>query len=343
MEGTKLSGDAQTVGARYGETFADKIKKNLSILVWRKGYEPLPLQDPAFQRWVAEQEEVVAAHWPWLVEEMRGVAQGAGVEYRDILLLNLRAWQYQLYSGCACSSVAVRLAGGAVANAGALDDPREYYCGLVEISPKHGHKLASFPITGTSWGNRGMNAAGLCVGISSQLLPGLRRNAGAVNQDLAVRALLQTCANVAEAREFCLRHPFTMNLLCSDSQGAVLCAHQTSAGLFELAADAPCALTNHVADDRTIFALSGLGAKEFPESGTSRLRRGRLLDFAERRGGKCSGEEVRGFLADQLSGHAASACPQGNIVLTYAAPQAEPGAFWTAEPQVGGTWTRHEL
>ena len=94
-----------------------------------------------------------------------------------------------------------------------------------------------------------------------------------------------------------------------------------------------------------MFALSGLGAQKFRESGTTRLRRGRLLDFAARQDGKCSGEDVRRFVADRLGGHVASACPPGNIVFTYAAPQAEPGALWTAEPQLEGdeTWTRHEI
>ena len=351
MEVTKLKGGAQDIGKRHGAIFAEHIRRNLSILVWREGYEPLPRQDPAFQRWVDDQEEILAANWPWLLDEMRGVAQGAGLEYRDILWLNLRVWQYHFYSGqpaspaAACSSLIVALADGSVASAGALDDGCEYYCGLVEVAPAQGHSYMSFPIAGTSWGNRGVNSAGLCVGSSSQILPGLKRLPGSFSSDLANRLILQTCATVAEVRDFCQRHPFTLNLACSDKNGDAFCAHQTSAGLFEVASQAPCAITNHVVDDRLIYKLHELGVGEFCESPTSRLRRGRLLDFARANHGKTSAEALRRFIADRMAGAPSSTCPKHNVALTYANPQTEPGKVWTATPQASGdeTWTRHEI
>ena len=76
-----------------------------------------------------------------------------------MLLLNLRAWHFIYYSaGLAthgCSSLAITLADGRVACAGALDDPIEYYCGPVRIVPDLGHRFITFPIAGTSWANRG--------------------------------------------------------------------------------------------------------------------------------------------------------------------------------------------
>lgn len=37
------------------------------------------------------QEKRVSDNWPWLLEEIAAVAQASGVDYEDILLLNLRA------------------------------------------------------------------------------------------------------------------------------------------------------------------------------------------------------------------------------------------------------------
>ena len=188
----------------------------------------VPRQAPGFQAWVQSQESLIARHWPWYIEEMRGVAEGIGKGYEEVLLLNLRAWQFNYYGAAqathGCSSLAITLADGRVACAGALDDAIEYYCGPVRIAPDLGHRFISFPLAGTSWVTRGMNDAGFSVGISSQVLPGLRRLGHAVVQDVAMCAMLQTCTTVADAREFCRQHPFTLNLVCVDSRGGIFCA-----------------------------------------------------------------------------------------------------------------------
>lgn len=322
-----VSGTPETIGRAYGEACRDGILANLKPLIYRENHPPLPREDRDFQAWVRGQEAILTRHWPWLLEEMRGVAVGCGAADEDILLLNLRAWQYDYYgrppAEC-CSSVAVTLADGTVACAGALDDPREYYCGPVRVAPVQGHRLISFPVTGTSWGNRGMNSAGLVTGISSQLLPGLRPLPHAINQDLAMRIILQTCATAGEVREFCREHPFTMNLVCVDAKGGIFCAHQSTAGLFELpVADGWCALTNHVADDGIMRQLSGLGVTAFPESPTTRARRGNLVQFCREKNRACTAVEVMERVGRRDDGDPGSIHNRGSIALTFAVPQAD--------------------
>jgi acyl-CoA:6-aminopenicillanic acid acyl transferase len=212
----------------------------------------------------------------------------------------------------------------------------------VRFVPDQGHRFITFPITGTSWGNRAMNGAGLALGISSQMLPGLRPAPGAMNSDLAIRVILQTCATVDDVRAFCHAHPFTLNIVCSDAAGNVLAAHHTQAGLCEIAAEPPCAMTNHVVDDQIVHWLHGHGLTELRESATTRFRRAKLLAFAAEYNGASSAEQVRRLIADRDAGAISSICPPGNVVVTYANPQAEPHAYWVAQPQVTGTqeWTR---
>jgi predicted choloylglycine hydrolase len=341
----EFKGSPAGIGQDYGKTFTEQIRKNIDILVKRTGYEPLPVSNPDFIKWVDDQEGVIADNWPWLIEEIHGVAEGAKVEYRDILMLNLRVWQYPLYSGSAstaCSSIAIKLSDGTIANAGALDDNKDLYCDMVKIVPENGYGYVTFPITGTSWGNRGLNSAGLCVGASSQILPGMSRLPGTICADIANRVILQTCATVDDVRKFCKKFPFTLNLLCSDKDGDVFSAHCTSAGMFELRSKI---LTNHVIDDCIRLKLQKQGVCEFRESETTRLRRGRLLDYAEKFSGKCRADDVRKYVADRMAGASCSICPPGNIVLTYANPQAEPGVIWIAEPQAVNheNWERYEL
>ena len=345
-----LSGTPAEIGRAYAENCREAIIRNLKILVYRDGYEPLPRQDKDFQAWMRRQEAILAKHWPWLLEEMHGVAAGCGATAEDILLLNLRAWQYDYYGRPptgACSSVAVTLADGTVACAGALDDPAEYYCGPVRVVPEQGHAFISFPITGTSWGNRGMNRAGLVTGISSQILSGLRSLPHAVNQDLALRVILQTCATVGEVREFCRAFPFTMNLVSVDAQGGIFCAQQTAAGLFELpVADGWCALTNHVADDGLVHRLNGLGVKEFPESPTSRPRRGKLLEFCRQRNRACNAADVLELVGRRDDADPGTIHNKGTIVLSYANPAAEPRIFRVRQPQAvtgGSEFARLEV
>lgn len=327
----ELKGTPGALGRDYGKRCREGIAANLKTLVYRQGEPPLPRQDEDFKAWVHRQESLLEKCWPWLLEEMAGVAEGCEAKYEDILLLNLRAWQYDLYGrppAGGCSSLAVTLADGTTACAGALDDPARFYCGPVRFMPDNCYAFITFPITGTGWANRGMNSAGLAIGISSQLLPGLRRLPHAVNQDLALRVMLQICATADEVREFCRVFPFTINLVCVDAGGGIFCAHQTAAGLFEQpVSDGWCALTNHVSDDAVIHQLTGLGVREFPESATTRARRGNLVDFCRRRSGVCTMEEVLELIGGRDDGNPGSIHNRSTICLTFSNPQADPGVM----------------
>lgn len=331
-----LGGSPRDIGISYGKQFAEAIRRNLRILLGAR----VPAEDPLFREWVQSQEKLVEKHWPWYVEEMHGVAEGIDGRYEDVLLLNVRAWQYAIYGAPpaqACSSLAVRLADGHMACAGALDDPIELYCGPVHFAGRDGYRLITFPITGTSWGNRGMNSAGLSVGISSQLLPGLKRLGHAVVQDIAMRAMLQTCATVNEVREFCRCHPFTMNLICVDAAGDLFCAQHTAAGLREIKVDDACALTNHLVEEETESWLRQRGVREFPRSATTVPRRNKLLRFLESASGKCTAEEVKALIARREDSDPASIHNSGSIYLTYSCPQVQKTTFWILQPNGGGS------
>ncbi len=61
------------------------------------------------------------------------------------------------------------------------------------------------------------------------------------------------------SRAYGKKYPFTLNLVCSDRNGDVFCAHQTSSGLYEIAVEAPCVITNHIINDESIYKLSHRG------------------------------------------------------------------------------------
>lgn len=342
----KLKGTPNQIGQEYGKACAKAIRENLSILVERNCQppDPLPLNDPNFHKWVKKQEDILSDNWPWLLEEMAGVGQALDVGFKDILLLNLRAWQYSYYGkpGRACSSMAITLEDGTVACAGALDDPIELYCGPVCFKPDDGYGCITFPITGTSWASRATNEKGLSIGISSQVLPDLKKLNNAINQDLAIRIIMQTCTTVDEVRNFCKEHPFTMNMVCVDANGGIFCAHNTTAGLFEIPAQGSAAITNHVVNDEIKKRLSVLGASEFPESDTTHARRDNLTNFAQQYGGKCTAEDVMKFVStcDRNNPGSINRHNHGTAYLTFANPQNDPKSFWVMQPHIENEFQR---
>lgn len=328
-----FNGSPSEIGLHYGRQFNQGIAHNISSIVdLCKPYK----DDPAFKHWVLKQEQWLKANVPWLIEEMQGVAEGSGQPYENILFLNLRVWQYALYGKPSdtdlCSSIAMPLSDGTIACAGAIDDPAEYYCGPVHISPQTGHRFITFPLTGACWASRAHNSAGLSVGISSQHLPGIRKSPNSISQDIAVRIIIQTCSTADDVRAFCKKHPFILNIVCGDAKGEIFACHNTTAGLFEVPAeDGCCIITNHISDDRTLYELSQQGVSGFPEHPTSRARRGRLLEFASSRQSKCNDSEVMAFLSQIDTANQGFTRNAQTIYLTYSNPQKSPLSFWVLE------------
>jgi hypothetical protein len=81
MENGPKTGKAFIVrtGHEYGKAFSDRIAQNMTYLVRREG---LDLGAPEFLQWVKTQEGLLAKAFPWMLEEMARVADGAGLKYK---------------------------------------------------------------------------------------------------------------------------------------------------------------------------------------------------------------------------------------------------------------------
>ena len=86
LEAAGLPGD---IGLAQGRIFADRIRANLAFyLDWLSGSGQLPTQfllDRAL-----EFEPVLAEHVPEILEEIDGIARGAGLSLAEVLLINAR-------------------------------------------------------------------------------------------------------------------------------------------------------------------------------------------------------------------------------------------------------------
>ncbi len=141
---------------------------------------------------------------PWLEDELRGIAEGSGVEYGKIERLHLRVWNNVprgKHPPSACTSIGMQTADDGIIVGGNLDDPRHTYAPVRRL-PQKG--LAHVMITwiGAAWGHNGMNEAGLAVAQSS--LGGYVPEPQRVSENylpgsLGTRLLLENCRDVTEA------------------------------------------------------------------------------------------------------------------------------------------------
>ena len=332
-----FSGSPFKVGFSYGRQFSKEIACNINSLV---GSCTPYKDDIGFKSWITRQEQWLMDNASWLIEEIKGAGQGSGQPYDAMLLLNLRAWQYNSYGKPSesdlCSSFVMPLSDGTIAAGGAIDDSAEYYCGAVHMAFQNGYGFITFPIAGTCWASRAHNNEGLSIGISSQHLPGIRKSPDSINQDIAVRIIIQTCSTADEVRRFCKKHRFILNIACVDAKGEIFAAHNTTTGLFEVQLkDNCCVLTNHISDDSIMYELSKNGLSDIPESKTTRIRRGRLLGFIKSRQSKCDGREITAYLAKTDKKKSGSVRNEQTIYLTYSNPQKYPKSFWILDCHQG--------
>jgi isopenicillin-N N-acyltransferase-like protein len=84
-----VSGSATERGRQYGEQAADRVRRSVSA--YRDVFASLVGWDWATVRQEAARFEApIAAFGPRYVAEMRGIADGAGVDFTDILAINVR-------------------------------------------------------------------------------------------------------------------------------------------------------------------------------------------------------------------------------------------------------------
>lgn len=335
----RTKGTPGEIGQTCGKAYRALIEQNLNLFVRCEETRKL-MENPGAKAWAGEQRALVSRDFPWLAEEIGGIAQGAEASLDDIWLLNLRVWQYREYHSGAvsgCTSLAVRTREGALCCAGALDDPEYIYCGAVVRPAAEGrYGSIGFPLAGTVWAARGINQAGLSISSSSQLICGLHPQKPELNQDIALRVMLDTCATVEQARALCEEYAFTINLVATDGQGGLLAGHQTPIGFFDIpCADDRVAVTNHVVDDMVCQALDNAGGELLETEPNTRYRRGALLRFL-RENPIPTCQEVWGQIAGKAEGRRSAVNNSHTYVLTLS-DDSRPGVLDVMYPCYGET------
>ena len=327
-----LQGGDRARGQQQGASLRPQIHRNVAELLGDLLTGANPARRTQIRAWQARLRAFCFDHWPWLQEEMQGLADGAGLDQETVELLNFRAWQYEVYHAGACSSLAVPGEHGRILTAGTLDDPRHLYA-VVQCQPTAGLRYLSFPIAGTTWANRGMNESGLALGISSLICPGVKFDlSNLVPADLVFRHLLQFCGTVAEIESACRKFKFFCNLVAVDRHGGVFACSRHGDGLTVYpAAPNGAVLTNHPLEPAAT-ALRARGFTGTDPGAFSAERHAELVAW-------CDGHRGRATVADAQACFGAGrkfGCVNNptTAFATIAVPQADPHTLWVAQQPV---------
>lgn len=94
------------MGKLHGAACKKLILKNIQTV--QSVIESKGVRQANYDHWLEKNERYLAAHCPEQVQEMKGIADGAGISYHDILLINLQLYFMADQLPNECSSIIVR-------------------------------------------------------------------------------------------------------------------------------------------------------------------------------------------------------------------------------------------
>lgn len=236
-----IAGSPSDRGKAQGVAFSDAIAQHIVALhaMWHaagiaspQSYARDLLADTTF-------DEAIARHTPELMEEVAGIARGAGVEADDALILQLmdEEWAYRARSlpappGDKCSSLAIRDVACGVTYVGQNMDLGVYADGLQQLIRHRPEGKAPAQIVFTLAGMLGLmgaNAAG--VGVCVNAMPQLPARSSGLPVAFVIRRLL-AASSADEAGELvrALPHATSQHYLVAD-RDAVISLEATPLGV----------------------------------------------------------------------------------------------------------------
>lgn len=213
MRRVELSGTAYEMGLQHGTACADAVNTAIEKVVYGR-----QIDTAHRDRVVRQMERTVDRVFPEALEEMQGIADGAGLKRDDILA----------YASCmevgrsavGCTNVALRTAEHGVVHYKSNDVGKDSIGSYIfwDIRPDKGHPFICVSGPGAPWMGPGVNDTGLTFGGSSIMNTDQDWERG-IPTNLLQRYLLQYCADVDEGIALCESTPVMnhgMNIMLTD-------------------------------------------------------------------------------------------------------------------------------
>lgn len=200
----ELDGSHYEMGLQHGQQLAGLIRQVVDHYGRYKGAE----QD--LRAAVHAIEHTLGARSPGLLEEIRGIAEGAGLPYEDVLCLNTvyDARGDLLHSGPRCTAVGLPTSadGPLVAKTDDVGLDERHFETCFHARPRTGQPYLCYAFAGSVWNQGGINGAGLAVAMTG-LRPAGGRDSDGIPSLIFLRMVLAACATVEEALAFTRANP----------------------------------------------------------------------------------------------------------------------------------------
>jgi len=232
MNEITVSGTPYECGREIGRAFDGLINARLRPYPDEAGVRERHLKIQAAMRHYLERR------FPDVIEEMRGIADGAGIDFDSAFYAStFNSISPAVASACTSVAFTTSDAGpilGKTDDGGLPPDMRnpegerqreeDRIAGLAvtKIKAAGGHAVLCIAPVGTVWAECGLNDKGLCLGSSSGQPPLKGQDGEGIPQHIACRLVLRHCADVAEAVEFFKRHKLAgkgINISVVDAAG----------------------------------------------------------------------------------------------------------------------------
>jgi isopenicillin-N N-acyltransferase-like protein len=302
----KAHGTYRELGRQHGEQASRQIEAHVESI--RSGQK---LSQEQLRRLAARFGPLFERHCPHLLEEMRGLAEGAGVTLEDAMACNIRGELSSARAeGCTTyvigrsGTAARQIIAGQNCDMGADAIPLAY---VLHLQPLRKPEVLIWTFGGML-GYHGMNSAG--VAHFSNALGGGPRSQFGMPEYVYERMMLE-CSSLEQVIDLLRKIPIASNenfILC-DGKGNIADVEATAGGP-EILRDQGAGYlvhTNHFLCKRYATAenLKRSMADSFP-------RLDRIDSLIKSRYGSIKVDDIKGFLSDH-SGQPASICRHGGM------------------------------
>jgi len=315
----KARGTHRELGRQHGEQASRQIRAHIELMRARP-----KRSDEQFKHRVAKFQPMFARYCPHLLDEMRGLAEGAGVTLEEAMACSIRG-ELAGAPTEGCTAYAIGPGGttghaplaGQNADMGSQMIPLAY---ILHLQPQNKPEVLIWTFGGML-GYHGMNGAG--VAHFSNALSGGPRNQFGMPEYVYERLMLE-CSTTEQVIDVLRKLPLASNenfVIC-DRQGDIADAEATTAGP-EVIRDERAGYLTHT----NHFLCRRYGTPENLKLSLadSVPRQERANELIKSRYGSIGLDDIKRFLSDH-SGYPTSVCRHGGGMQTVVSMISEPAA-----------------
>lgn len=219
MLAARFEGSYYEIGYKHGKLFKNEIANSI------KTHCNFNTSDDNLKKMYSLINEKLVGSVSESVEELRGISDGSGVDFSNIIKLNYweeinAALGEENKSLCTSIGFIHTPDGPIMGKTTDIEMAQRNEFMIQWIYPRKGYKIINLGKVGTLKSEVGMNEKGLCVGSSSTMPTDIQGSQ--VERMTLVRLALHHCSNVKEAIDFFARYRFYvlgLNILLMDLDG----------------------------------------------------------------------------------------------------------------------------